>query len=143
MWGDFNNLAAIDMSFEEIDIVRSNGSDTSSCKANIQIPSKNHIILLTDGDSTYDQNLTPVALSNYSGHHNTSKSFIIDVAKALYDIDFRPGDDEKSKGLQNIITHFIAFGKGIGKPDILEKAAAASGGIFATATTSKSLTGSE
>ena len=86
-------------------------------------PNLNHIILLTDGDHDTGDVLGPRELSNYTGNRNSEKSKIIDVVKALYETDFRPD----VSGKQNVVTHIVGFGSGVGSPDILQRAVSGMG----------------
>jgi len=127
--------------------------DPNTCGvATERAATNNHIILLTDGDSTEDKGLLPVELRDYLTNRSrkfspffffnffrsslNSEEFIIDVANAIYDIDLQPGNADS---FENARTHMISFGsKWNGffnwtASGIMQRAARAGGGYWSQA----------
>lgn len=86
-----------------------------------KIPEQNHIVLLTDGDANSDGGMQPDELRFYRANTGVTvsmqngvlqddhKQYVVDVARALHNIDLRPN----TAGKQNVVIHTIAFGSGV------------------------------
>ncbi len=118
----------------------------------------NYIILITDGESTEDQNsvLTTICVSGdcdgdgFEAANDPSKSYsssgsdyLDDVAKHIYDTDMLPDDTAiaKTTGKQNIITNTVGFGLAGNASALLllQEAAYNGGGNYYSATSTAGL----
>lgn len=115
---------------------------------------KNYIILMTDGDSTHDQDSKLVSGTYINGDHigdydndgedpgsyqDSGSDYLDDVAKYLYDNDINPslGASGDTFEKQNIITYTIGFRT---DKELLAKTAYNGGGLYYTANSISGLT---
>ncbi|SHG20341.1 type IV pilus assembly protein PilY1 [Microbulbifer donghaiensis] len=115
---------------------------TSASPAIQQYCQKNFILALTDGIPTHDDP-SSTYISNYDGDANTDNNDVLDdVAKALYDIDWRPDltNPNDASHKNNIVSHYIGFADpALANNQLLTDAGANGGGSYSYADSAASL----
>ena len=105
IWKNYDNISAP----INAGVKSKAGDNKNRCGKKEVMPDQNHVILLTDGSGNGEKFISRnKTLINYMNKKHREGQYVVDVAKALYEIDLKPGLD----GKQNIITHPIAFGRG-------------------------------
>ncbi|GAA5525060.1 hypothetical protein Maes01_01620 [Microbulbifer aestuariivivens] len=103
---------------------------TSSSPVIQQYCQSNFIIAMTDGEPAHDKSVSTY-IDNYDLDGNSDdEDALDDIAKALYEIDWRPDleDPDNPNHKNNIISHFIGFADKKLKDNQLLKDAGAQGG---------------